>query len=77
MAKSHRVSYPVSLNKSNIPFALIHSNVRGPSPITTSFGHRWVVTFVDDCTQMTWLYQLKTKAEVFTMFQTFHVMIRT
>lgn len=32
-----RVSYTVSMNKSVIPFALIHSNVWGPSPITTSF----------------------------------------
>ena len=76
-AKSQRVSYPVSLNKTNIPFALIHSDVWGPSPITTPSGHRWFVIFVDDCTRMTWLYQLKTKDEVFTIFQAFHAMVQT
>jgi hypothetical protein len=76
-AKSQRVSYPVSLNKTNTPFALIHSDVWGPSLIPTSSGHRWFVIFVDDCTRMTWLYQLKTKDEVFTIFQAFHAMVQT
>jgi hypothetical protein len=31
LAKSHMVSYPVSMNKSEIPFVLIHSDVWGPS----------------------------------------------
>jgi hypothetical protein len=72
LAKSHRVSYPVSMNKNAIPFALIHSNVWGPSPVTTSSGHRWFVIFVDDCTRMTWLYLLKHKDEVFGVFKSFH-----
>ena len=76
-AKSQWVSYPVSLNKTNTPFALIHFDVWGPSSITTSSGHHWFVIFVDDCTQMTWLYQLKTKDEVFTIFQAFHAMVQT
>ena len=76
-AKSQRVSYSVSLNKTNTPFALIHSDVWGPSPITTPSGHCWFVIFVDDCTRMTWLYQLKTKDEVFTIFQAFHAMVQT
>ena len=53
LAKSHRVSFPISLNKSDTPFALVHSDVWGPSPITTSSSIRWFVTFVDDCTRMT------------------------
>ena len=76
-AKSQRVSYLVSWNKTNTSFALIHSDVWGPSPITTPSVHRWFVIFVDDCTRMTWLYQLKTKDEVFTIFQAFHAMVQT
>ncbi|KAI5312648.1 hypothetical protein L3X38_041821 [Prunus dulcis] len=53
LAKSHRASYPLSMNKSTIPFALIHSYVWGPSPISTHSGIRWFVTFIDDCTRMT------------------------
>ena len=65
------------MNKSMIPFDLIHSDVWGPSLVTTSSGHRWFVIFVDDCTQMTWLYLLKHKDEVFAIFQSFHTMVQT
>lgn len=77
LAKSHRVSYPISLNKSDTPFALIHSDVWGPSPIAAFSGKRWFVIFVDDCTRMTWLYVFKHKDEVFSAFQCFHEMIKT
>jgi len=33
------------------------------------------MTFVDNCTRMTWLYLLKRKDEVFGVFQAFHAMI--
>lgn len=65
------------MNKSSIPFSLVHSDVWGPSPIATRFGVRWFVTFIDDCTRMTWLYLLKNKDEVFKVFQSFHAMIQT
>ena len=77
MAKSHRLYFLVSLNKSDILFALIHSDVWGPSPITTSSCHHWFVIFVNDCTRMTWFYQMKTKAEAFMIFQAFHAMVQT
>ena len=64
------------MNKSDIPFALIHSDVQEPSPIATSSGIRWFVTFIDDCTRMTWLYLLKRKDDVFSVFQSFHTMIQ-
>ena len=77
LAKSHRVSYPLSPNKKSTPFSLVHSDVWGPSPTTTTSGFRWFVIFVDDCTRMTWLYLMKQKSEVAGLFQNFHKMIRT
>ena len=53
LAKSHRATYPLSMNKSDTPFSLIHSDVWGPSPVSIVSGVRWFVTFVDDCTRMT------------------------
>ncbi|BBN68771.1 hypothetical protein Prudu_569S000200, partial [Prunus dulcis] len=50
LAKSHRVSFPLSMNKSTVPFAIVHSDVWGPAPISTSSSARWFVTFIDDCT---------------------------
>lgn len=40
LAKSYRATYPLSMNKSNVPFALIHSDVWGPSLVSTPSGSR-------------------------------------
>ena len=53
-AKSHRATFPLSMNKSNtIPFSLIHSDVWGPAPWPDELGIKWFVIFIDDCTRMT------------------------
>ncbi|KAI5324020.1 hypothetical protein L3X38_033093 [Prunus dulcis] len=77
LAKSHSVPYPLSTNKCTTPFTLIHSDVWGPSHITAPSSVRWFVTFIDDCTRMTWLYLLKNKNEVFSCFQSFHKQMKT
>uniref|UniRef100_A0A2N9EKA6 Integrase catalytic domain-containing protein n=1 Tax=Fagus sylvatica TaxID=28930 RepID=A0A2N9EKA6_FAGSY len=51
-AKNHRVSFPLSFNKSDVPFSLIHTDVWGPSPIPTYTGVQWFVSFIDDCTRV-------------------------
>ncbi|CAL8167696.1 unnamed protein product [Prunus armeniaca] len=48
LAKSHHVPFPLSSNKSLVPFFLIHSDVWGPAKIATPAGARWFVTFIDD-----------------------------
>lgn len=40
LAKSHRVIYPLSMNKSDVPFVLIHFDVWGPSPISSTSSIR-------------------------------------
>ncbi|CAL8167744.1 unnamed protein product [Prunus armeniaca] len=77
LAKSHRVSYPPSCNKRLMPFDLVHSDVWGPSPVSTALGVRWFVLFVDDCTRMMWLYGMKNKSDVVEIFQRFYQMIQT
>jgi len=74
-AKSHRTSYLDNTNKCLVPFDLIHTDVWGPSPILLKSGCRWYVIFIDDCTRMTWLYLLKSKAEVTKTFQSFYNMV--
>ena len=77
IAKSHHVSYPLNSNKSVTPFGHVHLDVWGPSPITILSDIRWFMTFIDDCTRMTWLYFLKHKCDVFLDFKTFHTMVQT
>ena len=49
----------------------------GPYLVSTASGHRFFVIFVDDCTHMTWLYLLKHKDEVLSVFKSFYVMVQT
>lgn len=77
LAKSHRTFYHISPNQCPTPFMLVHSDVWGPAPTTNSSGTKWFVIFVDDCTQMTWLYLMKHKNEVARIFKAFHTMVTT
>ncbi|KAJ9707195.1 hypothetical protein PVL29_002269 [Vitis rotundifolia] len=77
LAKSHHTSFSLILNKSLLPFMVIHSDVWGPSKVPTLSRSCWLVTFIDDCTRMTWLCLMKTKDEVNLLFQKFHKMIGT
>ena len=77
LAKSHHASFLLILNKSPLPFMVIHSYVWGPYKVPTLSGSHWFITFIDDYTRMTWLYLMKTKDEVNLLFQNFHKMIET
>jgi hypothetical protein len=59
------------------PFSLVHSDVWGPSPIKIESDNRCFVSFVDDCTRMTWLYLLKIKGKVISVIKFFCNLINT
>jgi len=77
LAKRHRAFFQLFLNKSPLPFIVIHSDVWSPSKVTTLSGSRWFVTFIDDCTRITWLYLMTSKGKVNLLFQKFHKIIET
>lgn len=58
-------------------FHLVHSDVWGPAPIVGGNGFKYFVTFIDDCTRMTWVYFLKHKSEVFDKFILFLNLVKT
>ena len=59
------------------PFEFVHTDVWGPSRSTSTLGFRYFVTFIDDCSRCTWLFLMKTRVELFSIFQKFHAEIRT
>ena len=59
------------------PFDLIHSDVWGPSPITTLGGSRYFVIFVDDFSRYTWIYLFKNRFELYQIYRNFTKMIET
>ena len=77
LAKYHRSFFPPQKYKASKPFSLIHSDVWGPSRVSTFSGKRWFVTFIDDHTRLCWEFLLKDKSEVKNVFQSFYAMVKT
>ncbi|RDY09226.1 hypothetical protein CR513_06435, partial [Mucuna pruriens] len=69
-SKHHRATFSPSNNKSLEPFDLIYSNVWGPTSNSIG-GAKWFVSFIDDCTCVTWIFLMKHKSEVCQIFVDF------
>ncbi|RDX67605.1 hypothetical protein CR513_53499, partial [Mucuna pruriens] len=65
--KHHRATFSPSNNKSLEPFDLIHSDVWGAASNSISRA-KWFVSFIDDCTHVTWIFLMKHKYEVCQIF---------
>lgn len=76
LAKHTRVPFLGSDKRSSLPFYLIHSDIWGPSTIPNVFGIRWFVSFINDCTLVTWLFLLEHKSEVSTVLPNFCSIIK-
>nr|KYP47699.1 Retrovirus-related Pol polyprotein from transposon TNT 1-94 [Cajanus cajan]KYP65370.1 Retrovirus-related Pol polyprotein from transposon TNT 1-94 [Cajanus cajan] len=53
-------------------FALVHSNIWGPSWVRSTLGFQYFVTFIDDYSLCTWLFLMKTRSKLFSIFQSFY-----
>ena len=76
-AKMHSLHLNKSSIVSNSILEIVHSDVWGPSPITSLLGFNYYVLFVDDYTRFTWLFLLKSKIEVMFVFKHFKSMVET
>lgn len=63
----HKLPFTTSTLQSSQPLDIIFSDV-WTSPIISNDGFRYYVIFVDFFTRYTWLYPLKQKSYVFTVF---------
>ena len=54
---------------------LVHTDVWGPSPISSLADSLYYVTFIDDSTRKLWVYFLKKKSEVFDTFRKWKAMV--
>ena len=78
LGKHTRVLFPKRLDPgTKSPFELVHTDVWGPSRSTSTLRFRYFVTFIDDYSRCTWLFLMKTRVELFSIFQKFHAEIRT
>ena len=78
LRKHTRVSFPKRLDQqTKSHFELVHTDIWGPSQAESTLGFRYFVTFINDYSRCTWLFLMKTHAELFSIFQKFHAEIRT
>ena len=75
--KQTTIPFNNSVSHALSPFYLIHSDVWGPSPVTTQGGSRYFVIFMDDFSRYTWIYLFKNRFELYQMYRDFTKMIET
>jgi hypothetical protein len=73
LGKHTRSQFPNRVNKRvSSPFALVHSDVWGPSRTTSTLDYKYFVTFIDDFSRCTWLFLMKNRSELFSNFEQFY-----
>lgn len=75
--KNHRVPYLPSLNKCTEPFSVIHSDIWGPAKVETLSQTRYLITFIDKCTRITWISLLRKKSDAYIAFKDFYIVLGT
>jgi len=69
--KQCRLKFKVGSHTSKGILDYIHSDVWGPAPTISFGGSLYFVSFIDDYSRKVWVYLLKRKSEVFSMFMQF------
>ena len=54
---------------------LVHSDVFGPTKVSSLGNYVCYVSFIDDFSRNTWIYFLKNKSEVFDRFKEFKALV--
>ncbi|KAM0988950.1 hypothetical protein ACFX2A_013056 [Malus domestica] len=76
LGKHHMDSFETgSAWRASQPLELIHTDVCGPMKTPTLSGNRYFLLFIDDCTRMVWVYLMRNKSEVFSIFKKFKMMV--
>uniref|UniRef100_A0A803NGE1 Retrovirus-related Pol polyprotein from transposon TNT 1-94 n=1 Tax=Cannabis sativa TaxID=3483 RepID=A0A803NGE1_CANSA len=75
IGKLHQFSFKATKNKTVQPFQLVLTDVWGPSFYPSSNGFRYYVSFMDDFTKFVWIFPMKNKFEVCSIFSQFNTLV--
>ncbi|KAL4388539.1 hypothetical protein GQ457_09G023790 [Hibiscus cannabinus] len=77
LAKQKRLSFPLSVTKSECIFDLVHMDIWGPFPVESLYGHFYFLTVVDDKSRYLWIFPMKVKSEVRGLIVQFFAFVKT
>ena len=78
LGKHTRVSFPKRLNnRAKSPSELVHTDVWGPCRTVSTLGFQYFVTFINDYSRCTWLFLMKNRAKLYSIFHKFYAEILT
>ena len=76
LGKQHRESFPSQSSwRAKKKLELIHNDVCGPMQDPSLNNNRYFILFIDDFTRMTWVYFMRHKSEVSSIFKRFKAMV--
>jgi hypothetical protein len=74
--KQKRVRFlRVRKEKKNERLELVHTDVWGPTQVSSLGGSYYYVTFIDDVTRKTWVYCIRQKSDVFDTFKKWKALV--
>ncbi|KAG7554602.1 Retrotransposon Copia-like N-terminal [Arabidopsis suecica] len=75
LAKQKKLSYHSQNHICNTNLELLHIDIWGPFSVESIDGYRYFLTIVDDHSRATWVYLLRNKSEVLTVFPAFITLV--
>ena len=73
--KSQHLPFGDSTLESKGPLELVYIDVWGPYPVKSAEGFYYYIIFVDHFTKYVWLYPLRLKSNVFTIFGQYKTLV--
>ena len=77
LGKQPTLPFNTSESISTTIFDLIHSDVWGPSSISSTGGSRYFVVFVDDYSRYSWIFNMKHCSELLQVYSNFAKIVET
>ncbi|KAK8933572.1 hypothetical protein KSP39_PZI015652 [Platanthera zijinensis] len=75
LAKHLALPFSSSASQTTAPFDLVHSDIWGPTPIASHSGYLYYISFIDDFSRCVWVYLLRSRSKILTVYRTFTAMI--
>ena len=75
LGKHHQLPFALSTSVYSEPLERIYSDIWGPSPMSSSSGARYYITFMDAFSKHTWFYLLNQKSQALSTFVQFKTLV--